>query len=588
MADEQNPLPAVMTPEQLQALQDNYNKQRAAQQLQVALPNMNAQQGPPPINTAAKSAGTATPATPVAPMTASPSPSPIALPSATGTQGMPPVQTQPQAQQAAPVVPDKNQQRVDAAEAKLDAVKNSKPGILTLQDKADNIQNPFLRTIGKIGAGALRGIETAGDILLPGPMQGIPGTQLNHNMQVNQAQIGVNNAEKNSLEAAQAQEAQAKAQGATSQQKLIADMAGKGYSPVTDSMGRTTWQFTGKGEEKVITDDRPTIADPTDPTKQVPNPNLGKSVYATLDPQGKALSYGNLAAEPNKQLTPEQQPVTPEQLTQTQSIISSFPFLKAAAAKDPNLAQTYAPTSKMTYAQSQKLIADAKEEDARLQAMASNTSAEEDRKLTREKTQKEIDNMNPPSGQDLFGNQLNPQGLDKKSYQSSEAKFTTAYVTPLRKTEQSYLQFTKVLNDINAGKDLTGADSVVTLFNAIGLSAEPLKGKGFRINNNTVEEHVNARGLGEKAYNFFANLKNGELITPDQIRDYTGIAVQARNAAYLEAVEEAKREGLPVDFLPKGRGQKATAETAHLYLNAADDNPETAAHAMKQSGWSLK
>src|SRR5258708_15341954 len=94
MPDDQNPLPAVMTPEQLQALQDGWNKQRAAQQLQVALPNMMAQQGPPPINTGAKSAGTATPTTPVAPMTAAPTPSPIALPTQTATQGLPAWQTQ--------------------------------------------------------------------------------------------------------------------------------------------------------------------------------------------------------------------------------------------------------------------------------------------------------------------------------------------------------------------------------------------------------------------------------------------------------------------------------------------------------------
>lgn len=367
-------------------------------------------------------------------------------------------------------------------------------------------------------------------------------------------------------------------------------MTVQGYAPITNPVtGQITWQYTGKGEQKVITDDRPTMADPNDPSKQIPNPNVGKSVYATLDPQGHVLSYGALAAEPNKQLTPEATPVTSDRLTQVQNIINSYPFLKDAMTKDPNLAKTYAPTAKMTNAQADKLIADAKEEDARLQAKEGFVSSAEDRALQREKTQKEIDNMNSPSGTDLFGNPINPGGLlDKKSYQSTEAKFTTAYVTPLRKTEQSYLQFNKVLDDINSGKDLTGAESVVTLFNAIGLSATPLKGNGFRINSNTVEEHENARGLGQKAYNFFAGLKNGEVITPQQIRDYTQVAIQARNSAYLEAVEEAQREGLPVDFLPKGHGQKATLETANLYLQAANYNYATAADAMKKSGWRFK
>src|SRR5579884_1482388 len=68
----------------------------------------------------------------------------------------------------------------------------------------------------------------------------------------------------------------------------------------------------------------------------------------------------------------------------------------------------------------------------------------------------------------------------------------------LAKTEGTFNQFQDVLNDINSGKPLTGAQSVVTLFNAIGLSAEPLQGKGFRINHNTVEEHANSIGSAER------------------------------------------------------------------------------------------
>jgi len=103
--------------------------------------------------------------------------------------------------------------------------------------------------------------------------------------------------------------------------------------------------------------------------------------------------------------------------------------------------------------------------------------------------------------------------------------------------------FNQVLGDINAGKDMTGAQSVVALFNAIGLSATPLKGMGMRINSNTVAEHVGARGLGQSLYQKFLGLKNGDIITPQQVKDYATIAMQARHDAYVnKSMKLAARE----------------------------------------------
>jgi len=194
-----------------------------------------------------------------------------------------------------------------AAQSRLTSIQGTKPATSKLMDESKAIgSNPdsflgrhptlakFVRPVAEIGSGLARGVETVGNIAVPGVMANIPGTEMNRGVRIAGAQNQLAGAEKNRLAAAGAEKDEAAATGATANTKMTADMAAKGYTPVTDAMGKTSWQFTGKGEEKVTTDDRKTLPDGT------PNPNYGKSVYATLNPQGQAMSYGALAAEPNK------------------------------------------------------------------------------------------------------------------------------------------------------------------------------------------------------------------------------------------------------------------------------------------------
>jgi hypothetical protein len=179
-------------------------------------------------------------------------------------------------------------------------------------------------------------------------------------------------------------------------------------------------------------------------------------------------------------------------------------------------------------------------------------------------------------------------GDAKKDIDAREKTFTKEYVAQLGKTEGTFQQFSHVLDDVKAGKDLTGAASVVALFNAIGISATPLKGMGFKINNSTVEEHANTRGLGESLYQKLLRLKSGDVITPQQIQDYANIAISARHDAYVNAANEAVREGLPIDFLPRGNNKKLDRETALIYWAVAGGDDAKAAVAAKASGWLLK
>ncbi len=161
----------------------------------------------------------------------------------------------------------------------------------------------------------------------------------------------------------------------------------------------------------------------------------------------------------------------------------------------------------------------------------------------------------------------------------------------LAQTEGTYNQFQSVLNDINAGKEITGAQSIIALFNAIGISAEPLKGKGFRINNNTVQEHVDRLGLEPKAVRGFERLKNGEIISSQQIKDYASIAMNARRDAYVNKINEARAAGIDPSFLlPRGNGKPLDVNTGQIFYDAASgatpqEKSANALKALKQMGW---
>ena len=146
---------------------------------------------------------------------------------------------------------------------------------------------------------------------------------------------------------------------------------------------------------------------------------------------------------------------------------------------------------------------------------------------------------------------------------------------------------------------MTGAASVVALFNAIGTSAEPLAGKGFRINSNTIQEQVGARGLDQSAYQKILSLKNGDIITPQQVKDYASIAANVYKNAYVTQADEAHRQGLPADFLPQGGGTNLDSTTAEIFARSVlHANPGLARNpaalraavtqAAQRNGWQVQ
>jgi hypothetical protein len=184
---------------------------------------------------------------------------------------------------------------------------------------------------------------------------------------------------------------------------------------------------------------------------------------------------------------------------------------------------------------------------------------------------------------DVFGN---VSTLPEKEFNKRYDSFNKSkqYQT-LGVLQGSYDQFQQAVKDIDSGKPLSGAQSVVQLFNAIGISATPLAGKGFRINENTVKEHVEARGLDQSALQKLEKLETGAVITEKQLKDYAGIAAQVYKNSFINAAKEQKRQLGYVDVLPLGNNEPVDAMTAGLYLQTAGGDRAKAESALKKSGW---
>jgi hypothetical protein len=157
----------------------------------------------------------------------------------------------------------------------------------------------------------------------------------------------------------------------------------------------------------------------------------------------------------------------------------------------------------------------------------------------------------------------------------------------LSQTEQSYRQFQQGLASINRG-DWNGAESVVSLFNAIGLSAAPLAGRGFRVNQNVIAEHQHARGWMGEIQAKLEGAEDGSIITPQQLTQYASIAQQARINQYVSTANAMHNAGISADAaLPTGNGQKIDSDTVRVFLALTGGNKDKARQAAIAKGWSF-
>jgi hypothetical protein len=178
----------------------------------------------------------------------------------------------------------------------------------------------------------------------------------------------------------------------------------------------------------------------------------------------------------------------------------------------------------------------------------------------------------------IFGTPIGGPGIDRKEYNKRYDTFSKDYVMPLNRLKKTDMEFNRILNS----SKMTGAEKVTALLSAVGISGEPLQGKGFRINQAVISEHAGARNIWESAVQRANQLVGtGGPITEKQVRDYESIARGVVHDAYVAAGAESIRQGLNPDFLPKGNGKMPDQETARIYLDIAGGDRASAQKAME-------
>jgi len=184
---------------------------------------------------------------------------------------------------------------------------------------------------------------------------------------------------------------------------------------------------------------------------------------------------------------------------------------------------------------------------------------------------------------DAFGNKSN---LDTKEFNKRYDQFSSStQAKTLQNLSGSYEQFQNVLGQIDKGDTLTAPEALAGLFAAIGISATPLAGKGFRINNNVIDEHVQGRGVIESLKAKLQGLTTGAIVTPDQMQKYGKVALDVYRQAYIDAAKEQLRVLGYTDILPRGNNTPIDPVTASMYLTMAGGDPNKAAQAAQTRKW---
>ena len=116
------------------------------------------------------------------------------------------------------------------------------------------------------------------------------------------------------------------------------------------------------------------------------------------------------------------------------------------------------------------------------------------------------------------------------------------YVKPANDTEKSYQMFQNAYNNRNDAK--TGAESMLALSTHLATTFGNVKGS--RITKDMIQEHLGARGVGDKALVAVQSLVNGDRLSPDQWDAFKGLISESRNLSWQTVQKEAKRRGVDV------------------------------------------
>jgi hypothetical protein len=191
---------------------------------------------------------------------------------------------------------------------------------------------------------------------------------------------------------------------------------------------------------------------------------------------------------------------------------------------------------------------------------------------------------------DLFGDPIGSDVGSRTEYNKRVDSFSKDYGKDLNQLDQASSQLNGIIANAQKTGKLPGADSVVGLFDAIGISSAPLKGKGFRISGEIVGEHRGARNVLQDAATKLQKYSpegTGQVVTLQQLQDYSRILNSARHDAYVGAADQSRQQGIGVRVVPQGHNTAADANTVKLFLDLAGGNPQKATKALQTSGWQV-
>ena len=149
-----------------------------------------------------------------------------------------------------------------------------------------------------------------------------------------------------------------------------------------------------------------------------------------------------------------------------------------------------------------------------------------------------------PGAPALPGKTSQGQGMSQKEYDA----FNKGYVDPANAIERSYDMFQDAYNAIKNGDAKTGAEDMLLLSQHLGTTFGQVKGS--RMNKDLIQEHEDAIGMQDKIERFANNLASGQQLSPDQREEFNGLITNMRNLTWQIATKEAARRNQPINFLP--------------------------------------
>lgn len=126
-------------------------------------------------------------------------------------------------------------------------------------------------------------------------------------------------------------------------------------------------------------------------------------------------------------------------------------------------------------------------------------------------------------------------------------QFNTQYLNPANQTETQYRRATEAVDAYNSDPK-TGAAGMVLFSQHLGTTLGGIKGAAIGEGSQTA--HANAIGLEDRLSRFMDNLKTGQPLSANQVHDFYDLIQNTRQLQWQMTTREAARRQQSIDFLP--------------------------------------